>query len=56
LSLAIEVVDDIDDCFDIALWSAAAAAPRLPTSTKVAIGRTGNFMAGLLDEPPPKKE
>jgi hypothetical protein len=47
--LVIDAVDDVDDCFDIALWSAAAAAPM---SRIVARGKRGSFMADLLGEPP----
>jgi hypothetical protein len=47
--LATDVVDDIDECLDIALWSAAAAAPILHTSTVAARGNKGNFMEDLLN-------
>jgi molybdopterin/thiamine biosynthesis adenylyltransferase len=53
--LAIDAVDDIDDRLDIALWSAAAAAPILHTSTVAARGKTGNFMTDLLLSRPRRK-
>jgi hypothetical protein len=57
LSLAIDAVEDIDDCLDIALWSAALATPMLLTNRiEAERGNRDNFMFDILNEQPPSSE
>jgi hypothetical protein len=54
--LAIDAVDDIDECLDITLWSTALAAPMVPISRIEADrGKRENFIAESGPSPPSKK-